>query len=160
MQGEQCSMCTGKCSRSRERLDQLRSNLAYWWGSVSRVAYKSKLGPTLHVRTWKRRFQISRTAGPIALKFFYTVRDRLVGCRAQVIGGTPAQFRTCKGQGSLSRSLVRRPQKALYWFDYLMQMPCPGNSCLESNDRNIGYIGANMKERAPMTAALENHYLC
>ena len=42
-------------------------------------------------------------------QIWYTVRDRLVGCRAQVIGGTPAQFRTCKAH-YLARS-VGRPKR-------------------------------------------------
>ena len=55
--------------RSRERLNRLRSNLVQRWGPANRVACKSQLGPTLHVRRCRVTVADSRTAGPIALKF-------------------------------------------------------------------------------------------
>ena len=60
------------------------------------MAYKSKLGPTLHVRTCRVTVPDLKNCWTDCAQIWYTVRDRLVGCRAQVIGGTPAQFRTYK----------------------------------------------------------------
>ena len=83
-------------------------------GSVSRVAYKSKLGPTLHVRTRKVTVPDLKNSWTDCAQNCYTFRDRLVGCRAQVIGGTPALLEVIGGT-PLSRSLRCSPQKALYW---------------------------------------------
>ena len=98
-----------QCSRFRERLDRLRSNLVYRWGSVRRVAYKSKLGPTLHVRTCRVTVPDLKNVWTDCAQIWHTVRDRLVGCRAQIIGGTPAQFRTCKAHYLVSS--VGRPKR-------------------------------------------------
>ena len=107
-----------QCSRSRKRLDQLRSNLVYWWVSVSRVAYKSKLGPNLHVRTCRATVPDLKNGWTDCAQIWYTVRDRLVGGRAQVNWRYPGAISHV--QGSLSRSLRWSPQKALYWFKYFM----------------------------------------
>ena len=73
------------------------------------MAYKSKLGPTLHVRTCRVTVLDLKNGWTDCAQIWYTVRDRLVGCRAQVIGGTPAQFHTCKAH-CLARS-VGRPKR-------------------------------------------------
>ena len=50
----------------------------------------------------------------------YAVRDRLVGCRAHVIGGTPAQFRTCKAH-YLARSIGRPKRRYIgFYFSVLL----------------------------------------
>ena len=86
-------------------------------GSVSRGAYKSKLGPTLHVRTCRVTALDLKNGWTDWAQLWYTVRDRLVGCRAQVNWRYPGAISHV--QGSLSRSLRWSPQKALYWL-----LPC------------------------------------
>ena len=78
------------------------------------MAYKSKLGPTLHVRTCRVTVPYLKNGWTDCAQIWYTIRDRLVGCRAQAIGGTPAQFRTCKAH-YLARS-VGRPKRRYTGF--------------------------------------------
>ena len=80
----------------------------------TRVAYKSKLGPTLHVRTCRVTVPDLKNGWTDCAQTWYTVRDRLVGCRAQVNWKYPGAISHV--QGSLSRSLRWSPQKALYWL--------------------------------------------
>ena len=59
----------------------------------------------MHVRTCRATVPDLKNGWTDCAQSWYTVMDRLEGCRAQVIGGTPAQFRTCKAH-YLARSYV------------------------------------------------------
>ena len=105
--------------RSRKRLNRLRSNLVQRWGPVSRVACKSQLRLTLHVRTCRVTVPDLKNGWADRVQIWYKDRDRLVGCRAtcKSVGSIPTQFCTCRAQPRLS------PQKASYWFQSLY-FPC------------------------------------
>ena len=81
------------------------------------MVYKSKLGPTLHVRTCRATVPDLKNGWTDCAQIWYTVRDRLVGCRAQVIGGTPAQFRTCKAH-YLARSFVAHKRRYILVYHF------------------------------------------
>ena len=63
----------------------------------------------MHLRTCRVTVPDLKNGWTDCAQIWYTVRDRLVGCRALLIGGTPAQFRTCKAH-YLARS-VGRPKR-------------------------------------------------
>ena len=96
--------------RSRERLNRLRSNLIHHWGPVSRVACKSQLEPTLHVRTCRVTVPDLKNGWADCFQIWYTDRDRLVGYRASQLKHTHTVPHV---QGSTSRSFVCRPKRRL-----------------------------------------------
>ena len=59
---------------------------------------------TLHVHTCRVTVPDLKNGWTDCDQIWYTVRDRLVGGRAQVIGGTPAQFARARLTISLARS--------------------------------------------------------
>ena len=99
--------------RSRERLNRLRSNLIQRSGPVSRVACKSQLGPTLHVRTCRVTVPDLKNGWVDCVRIWYTDRDRLVGCRASQLEAQPRSSVRAGLNLSLARLL---PQKASYWY--------------------------------------------
>ena len=101
-------------SRSRERLNRLLANLVQRWGPVNRVACKSQLDLLCTCACVRCRFQISRTAGLIALKFgTYTHRDRLLGCRENQLEAPLHSSARAGHNLSLARL---SPQKASHWY--------------------------------------------
>ena len=74
----------------------------------------SQLRPNLQVRTCRVRFQISATAGPIALRFGTPIGIGWQGAVQKSVGNTRTQFRTCKAHpfarsrvtGSLTRAVL------------------------------------------------------
>ena len=102
--------------RSRERLNRLRSNLVQRWGPISRVACKSQLGPTSHVRTCRVTVPDLKNRWADCVQIWYMDRDRLVGCRASKLEAHPRS----SARVELNLSLARlSPQKASYSLNML-----------------------------------------
>ena len=99
--------------RSRERLNRLRSNLVQRWGPVSRVACKSQLVPTLHVRTCRVMVPDLKNGWADCVQIWCADRDRLVGCRASQLEAHPRS----SARAGLSLSLAcLSPQEASCWL--------------------------------------------
>ena len=73
------------------------------------VGWRGKVNSDLPCTCARWRFQISRTAWPIALKFGTRLGTGYQGAVHKLVGGNPSQFRTCKAH-YLARS-VGRPKR-------------------------------------------------
>ena len=82
-----------------------------WWGPVSRVACKSQLGPTLHVRTCRMTVLDLKNGWTDCAQIWYTDRDQLLGCQFSWKHFT--QFLRTGLKPSFARL---SPQKAPYWL--------------------------------------------
>ena len=88
------------------------------------------------------RFQISRTAGPIAFKFGILVhsstdRDRLVGCRASQLEAHPRS----SARAGLNLSLARLShQKASYWLLNLWKLISRGINYITNLTTNAHWL--------------------
>ena len=96
-------------SRSRERLNRSRSNLVNWWGSVSKVACKSKLRPTLYVRTCRVTVLDLKNGWTDCAQFWYSDRDQLLGCRESLLEA----FTRSSARAGLNLSLARLSKSVL-----------------------------------------------
>ena len=134
----------GVVSRSRERLNRLRSNLVQRWGPVRRVECKSQLGPTLPMRTCSMTVPDLKNNWADCMQIWCTDRDQLVGCPASQFfiyflfsrGSWKHTHTVPHVQGSTSCSLICHPKRHLtgmYGYTY-----CAGHSLevAQVTDRN------------------------
>ena len=80
---------------------------------------KSKLGPTLHVRTCRVTVPDLKNGWADCVQIWYTDRERLVGCRESQLETHPRS----SARAGLSLSLARlSSQKVSYWCMLSMSM--------------------------------------
>ena len=77
----------------------------------------------MHVRTCRVTVPDLENGWTNCAQIWYTVGDRLAGCHAQVIGGTSAQYRTCKAHYP-ARSFGR-PKRRYTCVNIFRYRQCP-----------------------------------
>ena len=94
-------------TRSRERLNRLRSNLVHRWGPASSVACKSQLGPTLHVRTCT----VTRVKCEVRIYQIAAVH-MFVNLEALGVLSAPPARKRCHCTGFVGRAATAPPSRA------------------------------------------------
>ena len=102
--------CDCTCARARQRSFQISrtagpiaSNLVYLWGPVSRVACKSILGPTLHVRPCSVTIPDLKNGWTDCVQIWCTETDQLAGCSESPLEAPPRS----SARAGLNLSLAR-----------------------------------------------------
>ena len=117
--------------RSEQLLNPLRSNFVPWWGPGRRVACKSNLGPTLHVRMCRATVPDRKNGWTDCARIWYTDRDLLVNCCAS---RSEAPLRS----SALIAGLTLSPQKTSYWYHIIIRNKSK-SSAYCSNKNQIAY---------------------